>query len=123
DMLLELFDHDRDSVVTVLDLAVVTIGADVLRIERAFADLNFGEAAEAAHSMKDAAASIGASRLTQLASSVVSAARAEPKGVAPESYAELRDAVQALRADVKQFAAGGEVRQMGSTMRKDAIVQ
>jgi PAS domain S-box-containing protein len=98
--LLELFDGDREAVVTLLTAASGSIKADFARIENCVASGEFAAVVEAAHRLKGTSASIRSPQLGELSAAVERAAQADH--VPDTLLAELRAAVESLVADVER---------------------
>jgi HPt (histidine-containing phosphotransfer) domain-containing protein len=104
-MLLELFDGDYIAVAGLLDAASLSIQEDLHSIERCVKTHDAKSVVAAAHRLKGTSGSITSLRLTELSSSIERSARAEFMVVAPARLVELREAVDALKADVESYAS------------------
>ncbi len=102
--LLEIFDGDRNAVITLLSAAVGSIKADFARIEQCAASGEFAAVAEAAHRLKGTSATIRSPRLGE-ASAAIERAAQTADGELPEALlAELRAAVVTLSAEVDKHS-------------------
>jgi response regulator RpfG family c-di-GMP phosphodiesterase len=101
--LLELFDGDREAVITLLKAATGSIRADFARIEHCLTSGEFAAVAEAAHRLKGTSASIRSTRLGEISAAVERAARVDT--VPDALLGELRSAIETLVADVERHSA------------------